>query len=438
MKEKYNKLKFYAAYSLYNLLTIAGLPLIIIYYLLFKTKKNPLYKKRIHERLGLINSSTKCDVVMHAVSVGEVNAIKPLILELNNRFNLAVTTFTPTGSENLINFLKQNNIEKRVKHYYLPFDFIPSLLFFFIKLRPKLLVIGETEIWPNCIYVCRFLNIKTLIINGRLSPKSLLGYKKFSWIFDQTIKDINQVLTQNDYETNNFKSVSPNSNIKTSGNLKYDMAIPTDDINNLKQFKNNKLKDYKVIIAVSTHAGEEEKVLEIFEKCQHLDKNYKLIIVPRHPNRFNDVLNLIVNKKLSVANKSNLESLEEVDFSNYEVLLGDTMGEIFKYLSISDIAIMGGTFENIGGHNYLEPLSVGIPVISGTKYFNFQAMVEELLKLNLITICEDNNGIVNIIHDKLNSKGSCCNNAAYNKFMLKHQGATKRSLELILKLTNHY
>lgn len=305
-------------------------------------------------------------VWFHAVSVGETLAVADLVKEFNTRnpdLPIVFSTVTYTGQQ--IARKKLGDISEVI---YFPFDigFVTSKVIKYVM--PQVVVIVETEIWPGFIGNLAKENIPVILINGRLSPKSSRHYKAFRFFFQHILKDFARFLMQAEIDKQRLIAMGAiESKAQVTGNIKYDIkaSFSTEDIDNLK----NELtlsKTDKVLIAGSTHHGEEEAVLEAYINLKELFPELKLILVPRHPERYEEVIELLASKNIEPARRSRNETFEKSS-----VFMLDTMGELSGFYSIADIAFIGGSLIKKGGHNPLEPAVYSVPVIVGPHTFNF-------------------------------------------------------------------
>ncbi len=368
----------------YNILSYMAIPF-AMGRIALKGIKNPDYLKRIPERFG-INSlpPMKSSIWLHAVSVGEVEASIPILNRLRLLYPslpIVVTTTTPTGSA----LIRKKNI-KNLLHCYIPYDISLAISRFISKINPSLVLIMETEIWPNLFEIVGQKNIPLFIINARLSPSSVKNYKRIKGIMSKVLSNCTYVLTQNKLEEKHFLEIgTPPHKIMTTGNIKFDISPPREKIEKGRQIKNSILKENVVWIGASTHPREEEILLTIHRKLLKDHPNLKLILVPRHPERFSSVATLVKKMGFKLHKRSVCLEPEE----EFDIYLGDSMGELFLYYGMSDIAFVGGSLINIGGHNILEPASVGLPILTGPHLFNFKEISSDYHRKNALLIVKD-------------------------------------------------
>ncbi|GGY74890.1 3-deoxy-D-manno-octulosonic acid transferase [Cellvibrio zantedeschiae] len=359
----------------YTLIFYCAVPFILLR-LLWRAIAAPAYAKRWSERFAFFAplAAEKKVVWLHTVSVGEFIAALPLIRQLQMRddLQLVVTTTTPTGSERV-----HASLGESVFHVYAPYDLPDVLARFIQRVKPSVLLIMETELWPNTIAACKKNNIPALLINGRMSEKSARGYEKFSGLTRPMLQSLTKALVQNKVDAARFNRIGlPAINTEVTGSIKFDLTISDDLRARAAELKREWSQDEKYVlwIAASTHQGEDEIILDAFSQLKQKSvSNLRLILVPRHPERFNSVANLCVNRGHVLARRS-----EKTFAHNTEIILGDTMGELLLMFGASDIAFVGGSLVPNGGHNFIEPAAWALPLLSGPHVFNF-AEVAKLL-----------------------------------------------------------
>ena len=325
--------------------------------------KNDIILNEPSNMAGLQSRPQKT-VVFYGVSVGEVIAIENLIKKTREAFpntNIIVLTGTKTGQE--IAHKKLSNTADFIS--YFPFDFPFCIKNMLKELKPDAVFIAETELWPNFANTLnkQKIPIPLFIINGRISDRTYKSYKKLSFFFSPILKKYTNIFTQS--KQDNEKLISIGANPKTTavmGNLKFDINKP--DASTLGFEKNSQ---HKILIAASTHNGEDEIVLEVFSKLKKEFPNLKLILAPRHPERNENVFNLIKKNEFTCSKRS-----QNADFEQNDVILLDTMGELAKFYSVCDVAFIGGSFNKTGGHNPLEATIFKKPTVSGPSIHNFK------------------------------------------------------------------
>lgn len=364
---------------LYTLFFYLSLPLILLR-LRLRARLAPAYAKRWAERFGFIPTvnTNKTVVWLHTVSVGEFLGALPLIRDLQTEPNLqlVITTTTPTGSERV-----QASLGDSVVHVYAPYD-LPDVLARFLKrIKPQLLLIMETELWPNTLAACAARKIPALLINGRLSQRSARGYQRFSAITRPMLQQLTGAAIQHQDDAARFINLGlPAKAAQVTGNIKFDLTLSDELQLNARQLKQVWSCDGQRIVwlAASTHQGEDEQILAAFKQLRALPepmaKSLLLVLVPRHPERFEAVGNLCETHGFVVARRS----VDDVQVTT-DIVLGDTMGELLLLFGAGDIAFVGGSLVPNGGHNFIEPAAWQLPLLSGPHLFNF-AEVARLLQ----------------------------------------------------------
>lgn len=398
-----------------------------------KSLRAPLYRKRILERFGFFKFSFKQKSVwIHAVSVGEVVAAIPIVHYIQKKFpNHAIvfTTMTPTGSSRV-----KQAFGDQVFHVYIPYDFPWALNRFFAKIKPCLFIILETELWPNILFACQARQIPVIVANAHLSERSVRGYSRIPALTQKMLQCIHHVAAQSKLDAERFLKIGLEAQkLSVMGNIKFDVqyknsAAEIEKINDLKKNFNGRF----VWIAASTHPCEEFLILSAFKIIQNQIPNVLLFLVPRHPERFKSVEMLIQEQNLSVLTRSSGSWVQ----ANTAVLLGDTVGELLAFYQTADIAFVGGSLVEVGGHNLLEPAALGVPIITGPYLHNYVEISHLLLKaggmVKISTVEELAATIIqwfNFPAQRFHA-GKCAQNVVH-----KNQGTTQHLFNLIDKLT---
>jgi 3-deoxy-D-manno-octulosonic-acid transferase len=355
---------------LYSTLLYLLTPLVFLR-LWLRGRKAPEYRKRWSERFGHTPPfSDKPRIWVHAVSVGETIASAPLVntlLEHYPEHAVLVTTMTPTGSAQV-----KRLFADRVEHVYLPYDLPHCLARFLRAAKPDALIVMETELWPNLFAACIKRDVPVAVVNARLSERSFKGYQRIKSLFKDVLPYI-RILAQGEKDAERFSALGvPNEHLLVMGNLKFDQVVPGEAVEKGQQLRAELAPGRPVWIAASTHAGEDEQILAA-HKLLH-DTNALLILVPRHPERFDEVASLVERSGFI----SQRRSEGEKDRNNLQVYVGDTLGELMMLFAASDVAFVGGSLVETGGHNPLEPAALGLPVITGPHWFNFAGVFPEL------------------------------------------------------------
>jgi len=405
----------------YQILGFFILPLVLIR-ILFKGFKNNAYWKRIPERFGFYSHVEKNLIWIHCVSVGEFMAAKPLINKYLETERLLITCYTPTGYEAICQAYGNKVIQA-----YCPVDIKPFVTHFIKTYKPKKCILLETEIWPNIICELSKNKIPINLVNARLSQKSFNGYQKFlSNILSKTLNKIDLIAAQDEGSKKRLVSLGAReSNTLVTGNIKFDQKI---DIIQSKLIEIKKfIQDQQVVVFASTHSDEEKQIFEAIVNSSYLKSALK-IIIPRHPERFNEVYKLAKKYGYTSAKRSEKATGE----SNLDVLIGDSMGELPEYLYLADVVFMGGSLVKHGGHNIIEPALLEKPIIYGQHVFNFAQISKELINSGGAIQVDSADALVAKIESLLNNSKEReeLSKNAY-KFAKNLQGSTKKLFKLI-------
>ena len=410
---------------IYTLLLYLSLPIAILK-LIAKERKSPFRKAKLKNQLGFVTKTSGKVIWVHCVSVGEFNAARPLIdqiLDVYPEHKLAITTTTITGAEAV-----RNHYQDRVIHYFFPFD-LPFIVGPFVnKINPVACILLETEIWPNLINNLNKKAIPVMLINARLSERSLNKYQKFSSkLVQKTINQLTLIGSQNDPSSERFLSLGAlPDKVVTVGNLKFDSNEK--DNPNTTQSLQQMIGQRRVVVFASTREGEEKKIIQSYVNLK--DKfDALLIIVPRHPQRFDEVFNLIVDSGLKVKRRSDGLGCDE----SIQVLLGDSMGELLSYYSVCDIAFIGGSLIDTGGQNMLEAAAASKPILFGPSVFNFEKIAQLFLEKDAAIQVGDADDLMKTISALLldDTKRQKLGENAKNSFE-KNRGAVDRLMKLII------
>lgn len=361
----------------YSLLLYLIQPFVLLF-TLYRSRKAPAYRQRLHERYACYGKSAvkpqAGGVLIHAASVGEVLAARPLVNAILTQYpHLAITltTVTPTGSERV-----KSAFGDKVSHVYLPYDTPTAMARFLRFVQPKLCVVMETELWPNLIHQLAKRDIPFVIANARLSARSARRYGKLKKMISQMLSEISHIAAQDCTSASRYLGLGyEKSKLTIIGNLKYDLTLSAVLQRQIDSLRRQWLPTPRPVwIAASTHQGEEEITLEAHRTLLQRYPDLLLLLVPRHPERFQAVYELIEKSNLT----ANRRSTQQPPQADTQVMLIDSMGELMQMYGISDIAFVGGSLLPIGGHNPLEPLAFKLPVISGKHTFNFPEVFSEL------------------------------------------------------------
>jgi 3-deoxy-D-manno-octulosonic-acid transferase len=385
----------------YTLVLALAAPLLL--FGLYRSKPNkPKFGSRWKEHFGITPElqTTGRPIWIHAVSVGESIAAIPLIRklkELQPEQPIVVTTTTSTGAEQIA------KLGGLVEHRYMPIDFSFAIEGFLKATRPEKMLIIETELWPNTLNIVHKAGIPITVVNARLSEKSCNNYIKVQPLFNLLHPKIKKILCQTDPDAARFERLGvEKEKIVVTGSIKFDLQI-----SNLVREEGKKLRKVfgekrPIWIAASTHKGEEEQVLKAHKQILKSHPTALLLLVPRHPERFNRVFELCQQQNFRVERRTHTPNID----NSVQVYLADTMGEMLVLLGASDVCFMGGSLagSKIGGHNILEPAALGIPTITGPSYFNFEEIVLTMMNEKIIQIVHNDKEIAKKINTYFNKE----------------------------------
>ncbi|MBL4940163.1 MAG: lipid IV(A) 3-deoxy-D-manno-octulosonic acid transferase [Colwellia sp.] len=428
------------ALLIYRIIILLLLPILLLI-LLCRSLSNPHYRQRLTERLGFFpNSCRKGGIVIHAASVGEVIALTPFVEALllqHPQLAITVTTFTPTGSAQV-----KKQFGSRVQHSFLPLDIYPCTQLFLKRLQPKLMIFMETELWPNLISQCASQcgankKIKLLLINARLSANSVKNYQKINALIKPTLNHFDKILCQSQDNLSKFLKLGASpQQCQLSGNLKFDISVNANT--NEQQAKLTELlpTNRPLWLVASTHQGDEKIALAAFDTIKKSYPQLLLVLVPRHPERFNFVAKLCASKGYSLAKRS-----ENTRVTEQDIWLLDTLGELMAAYALADIVTMGGSFSDIGGHNPLEPALFKKPIIVGSDMSNFTEITHQLkqnqgvIKLSSTEKNEHALQLAQAVLDLLaDKKAANLLGIQAHQVVLNNQGASARTLAQVQKL----
>ncbi|MDK9773390.1 lipid IV(A) 3-deoxy-D-manno-octulosonic acid transferase [Vibrio sp. B181a] len=371
---------------LYTLLLALASPFLL--FGLYKSKANkPKFGQRWKEHFGITPKleATERPIWIHAVSVGESIAAIPLIKALKKHDPaqpILVTTTTSTGAEQIA------KLGGLVEHRYMPIDFGFAVKGFLKATRPKQMLIIETELWPNTLRAVHDSEIPITVVNARLSEKSCKNYAKVQPLFNLLTPCLDKVLCQTESDAERFERLGVDRHrLFVTGSIKFDIQISEEVKEKGKALRAELGIKRPIWIAASTHKGEDEQVLEAHKKILESHPTALLILVPRHPERFDNVFELCQKLGFDAARRTSRTEVTE----STQVYLGDTMGEMLVLMGAADICFMGGSLvgDKVGGHNVLEPAALGVPTITGSSYFNFEEIAHELIGSSQLTVVND-------------------------------------------------
>lgn len=361
---------------------------VTVYHLIWRGFRQPAYFQRWAERYAAYRSGPHAETVwVHAVSVGEVNAAAPLVETLLRErpdLRLLVTTITPTGSERALALWSG-----RAEHVYLPYDLPGAVHRFVTHFRPAVGLIVETELWPNLLFGCRDLGVPLYIVNARLSARSLRGYRVLRPLVGRALRTLRRVAAQSDADATRFRRLGARADqVLVSGNLKFDIA-PDPTLRAFAAAFRERIGDRPAWIAASTHPDEEAPVLAMHAALRARWPDLLLLWAPRHPERFQPVAQAAVDAGWRVATRRLTQWPDRDD----AVFVIDTLGELMAFYACADVAFVGGSLQDIGGHNLLEPAAVGTAIVTGPHLHNFTDIARQLRAVDALRVGDDVAGV---------------------------------------------
>ena len=417
---------------LYTVMLALMLPLILAR-LLWRSVRQRGYRLNITERFGSYHQPSLNDCIwVHAVSVGEARAAEPLIAKLKVQYPeraILLTGMTPAGRATA-----EQLFGHTVSSVYLPYDFVSLHQRLLDHFQPSILLIMETEIWPNLLHACHRNAVPTLIVNARLSEKSLRRYTQYAAIaalIQQALRSVSFVAAQSSADAERFRALGA-AQIVVTGNIKFDVLLDAALIAAGHTWRLG-LGSRHVLLCASTREGEEALLLEAYQLAFDADarRNTLLVIVPRHPQRFDRVAGEIENAGLRLIRRSQTVA-GAIDLSSAEVLLGDSMGEMAAYLSLCDVAIIGGSFLPLGGQNLIEACTLGKPVIMGPSTFNFAEAARLAQDVGAMVQVDNAPEAMRVAHALLQDEGLITRMSdAGRKLVAANQGSTEKVAALV-------
>ncbi|MEX0870804.1 MAG: lipid IV(A) 3-deoxy-D-manno-octulosonic acid transferase [Aquisalimonadaceae bacterium] len=369
---------------LYSCLLYLTMPLWLLH-LLLSARRHGGYVRRVHERFGLVDSRLRghgC-IWIHAVSVGEVQAALPLVQSLRRSYPgrpILLTTTTPTGSDTVRRLLGE-----QVTHTYLPWDLPGAVERFLARVQPAAAIILETELWPNLFSACGRRPIPLLLVSARLSAGSARRYGRLRPLIRRTLRQCTRILARSPEDAQRFAALgAPVERLQVGGNLKFDYRVPDDQVQ-AAQALSREAQGRKVWVAACTHAGEESVVLEVHKRLRMQYPQLLLVLVPRHPERFQRIAAMCIARGLAVSRRSTGTHV----VPETAVLLGDTMGELPLYYAMSDAAFIGGSMVPVGGHNPVEAAAQGVAMVIGPRTFKITDTLRLFQEADAITQVPD-------------------------------------------------
>ncbi len=415
-------------YILYNIILIL-LTVLLFPVILFKLMTVPKYRGGLSQKLGRVRKRVTRviqgtrPIWVHAVSVGEVMAAHPLIRELKKKFpgrKLILSTVTVTG-----NYTARLRVPEADAVFFFPFDYPWTVRRVIRRINPAVVLVAETELWPNFFRVLAQEGIPSAVINGRISPHSYNNYRKFRSFFGQVFAKVTLFCMQSEEDAIRVKDIgAPQDRVIVTGNLKFDQKIPAAKSNPVSLPAGS-----KVLTAGSTHRGEEAALLDVFKRLREKFPELVLIIAPRHPERFDEVEGLVNGAGYDCQRRTRIRGTIK------DVLLLDTIGELRSFYGICDIAFVGGSLVKVGGHNLLEPAAMKKPVMFSRYMFNFKEISEALIAAGGGVLVKDKEELYVKAYKLLSDQkhAQLIGNRAF-KVIEANSGAAKRTIDAVSRL----
>jgi 3-deoxy-D-manno-octulosonic-acid transferase len=415
---------------IYTLLLFLAMPLVLLH-LLLRGLRNPAYLKRWSERFGFFQAPPdRNGIVIHAVSVGEVNAASALVRSLARAYPdrpLCVTTFTPTGSDRV-----RDLFGEEVFHVYAPFDTPGAVKRFYSRVQPGLLIVMETEIWPNLYVEASGRGIPVMIANARISEHSFGGYKRLRRMTAFALSHASRIAAQSDIDAGRLIEIGADpARLEVTGNLKFDVSLPPSLVEEGKAIRRDWGLERMVLLAGSTHEGDETVIFQAFTALRQSFPAALLVVAPRHPERFTRVAQQARAAGLDVSLRS--EGMNCPASSSCFII--DTMGELQRLYAACDVAFVGGSLERIGGHNVLEPAALSKPVLVGPHTFNFEDITTQLVSTHAALRIHDATGLAEACARLFRDPELRKRMGEAGKDLVKSgQGALARTLQIVEEL----
>lgn len=401
---------------------------IVIGVMLWRGLRDRSYWANLGERFGYGVPPNGTDGIwVHAVSVGEVQASAALVRSLRERYPqlpIVLTTVTPTGAERA-----RAQFGDTVHVRFVPYDLPGSVRRFFDRVKPRLAIILETELWPNLYNECGRRGVPLVLASARISPRSVDRYRRLASLFRETLSHGIVIAAQSEGDAERFRSIGANpARTHVTGNIKFDFSLPADIAATGARLRAQHAGSRLVWVAGSTHAGEEEIVLDVQRSLATGGRRPLLVLVPRHPARFADVAAMLQRRGVRFVRRSSGAACTE----ETEVLLVDTLGELVSFYAACDVAFVGGSLVPIGGHNLLEPAVLGVPILTGPHSFNAEDIAELLIAAGAAEVVADASALQVALDRLLGDSSLRARRGAIGRTAVdRNRGALDRLLALI-------
>jgi len=418
---------------MYSALWWLALPLVLAR-LWWRGRREPGYRAHVGERLGFYRGRAGATpghtIWIHAVSVGETRAAEPLVDALMTAYpnsRIVLTHMTPTGRAAGAALFSKH--AERLVQSYLPYDTAPMVRRFLRHFSPRICILMETEVWPNLIAQCAGRGVAIALVNARLSERSLRRAGRFGVLLSDAARRITLVAAQSEPDAERVRALGV-TRVAVTGSIKFDVVVPEAALATGAALR-ERIGARPVLLCASTRDGEEALILDAFRRLPSRPVGMLLLIVPRHPQRFDDVAALVRAHGLSLARRSDAGALAP----DVEVLLGDSMGEMFAYYAACDCAFIGGSLLPLGGQNLIEACALGKPVLIGEHTFNFALVTDEAVAAGAAQRAQDAGHMLHLASALLrDGAGRAAMGARAAAFANRHRGATARTVELLRPL----
>jgi 3-deoxy-D-manno-octulosonic-acid transferase len=417
---------------LYSLLTYLAAPLFSVV-LLWRGLRDRSYWRNFGERFGFGPAMATPPIWVHAVSVGEVQASAALVNGLRERYPdipIVVTTFTPTGAGRARALFKD-----RAEVRYLPYDLPGAVRRFFARVRPRIAVIFETELWPNLYHECGRRRVPLVLASARLSLRSVGRYRRLGALFRETVARGVVVAAQGEADATRFRSLgSDPASTHVTGNLKFDFSVPEDMAERGRSLRAYYAGGRPVWVAGSTHGGgEEEALIEAQKIVRSRHPRALLVMAPRHPNRFGEVAAQLVSRGVRFVRRSQTPAAGAT--AEADILLLDTLGELLDFYAAADVAFVGGSLVPIGGHNLLEPAALGLPILTGPNNSNSEEAARLLIERGAVEVVKGPQDLADKLANLFSDPSTRARMGAEGRaFVEANKGALMKLLGLIVPL----
>jgi 3-deoxy-D-manno-octulosonic-acid transferase len=430
---------------IYSLLFYLVLPLLPLR-LWWRGRKNAAYRERWSERFAWYRYTPlpmlEKSIWIHAVSLGEAVAATPLVKALQQRYPqipIVFTSMTPTGSAHIQRTFGK---EKAIIHCYLPYDYPSAINRFLNRFHPQILVVMETELWPNMLYQTARHRIPIILANARLTERSFKSYYKVHFFIKKMLSKINLINAQSGKDQAYFLQLGADEKrVVVSGNIKFDLTIDAAVIENAKNLRHELNRSFynddsaqlrPAWIAASTHEGEEELVLKAHKEILANKHDALLILAPRHPERFDKVVKLCKDRGFDVIRYSAINGGKPIPSLKFNILIDDVMGKLLLFYAMSDVAFVGGSLVPIGGHNVIEPAALGLPIIVGPHTETLADIKPQLENAEGLITISDYSSLASTILLLLENSSECSRRGtAAKNVVIKNQGALGKIVKAI-------